>query len=30
MESSQNWFEGFGQASLVDGQAVVPINPIYA
>jgi hypothetical protein len=30
MESPQNWFEDFGQASLVDGQAVVRIEPIFA
>jgi hypothetical protein len=30
MESPQNWFEDFGQATLVGGEAVVPIEPIFA
>jgi hypothetical protein len=30
VESLQNWFEDFGQATLVGGEAVVPIEPIFA
>jgi len=30
MESPQNWFEDFGQATLVAGEAVVSIEPIFA
>jgi hypothetical protein len=30
MESPQNWFEDFGQATLTAGEAVVPIEPIFA
>jgi len=30
MESPQNWFEDFGSAQLVNGQATVPIEPIFA
>jgi hypothetical protein len=30
VESPQNWFEDFGQATLVGGEAVVPIEPIFA
>jgi hypothetical protein len=30
MESPQNWFEDFGSAQLVDGQATVPIEPVFA
>jgi hypothetical protein len=30
MESPQNWFEDFGQAALSAGEAVVPIEPIFA
>jgi len=29
MESPQNWFEDFGQASLTAGEAVVSIEPIF-
>jgi len=30
VESPQNWFEDFGQATLVGGEAVVSIEPIFA
>jgi hypothetical protein len=30
MESPQNWFEDFSQAMLVDGEATVSIDPIFA
>jgi hypothetical protein len=30
MESPQNWFEDFGQATLTAGEAVVSIEPVYA
>jgi hypothetical protein len=30
VESPQNWFEDFGQATLTAGEAVVPIEPIFA
>jgi hypothetical protein len=30
MESPQNWFEDFGQATLTTGEAVVKIEPIFA
>jgi hypothetical protein len=30
IESPQNWFEDFGQASLAGGEAVVPIEAIFA
>ena len=30
VESPQNWFEDFGQATLAAGEAVVPIEPIFA
>jgi hypothetical protein len=30
LESPQNWFEDFGTAQLVNGQATVPIEPIFA
>jgi hypothetical protein len=30
MESPQNWFEDFGQATLASGETVVPIDPIFA
>jgi hypothetical protein len=30
MESPQNWFEDFGQATLTAGEAVVKIEPIFA
>jgi hypothetical protein len=30
VESPQNWFEDFGQATLVAGEAVVSIDPIFA
>jgi hypothetical protein len=30
MESPQNWFEDFGQATLTAGEAVVSIEPIFA
>jgi hypothetical protein len=30
MESPQNWFEDFGQATLTAGEVVVPIDPIFA
>jgi hypothetical protein len=30
VESPGNWFEDFGSAQLVDGQAVVDIEPVYA
>jgi len=30
MESPQNWFEDFGQATLAAGEAVVSIEPIFA
>jgi hypothetical protein len=30
VESPQNWFEDFGQATLIAGEAVVPIEPIFA
>jgi hypothetical protein len=30
IESPQNWFEDFGQASLVSGEAIVPIEPVFA
>jgi hypothetical protein len=30
IESPQNWFEDFGQATLSGGEAVVPIEPIFA
>jgi len=30
MESPQNWFEDFGSAQLVNGQATVAIEPIFA
>jgi len=30
VESPQNWFEDFGSAQLVNGQATVPIEPIFA
>jgi hypothetical protein len=29
MESPQNWFEDFGQATLVDGEATVSLEPIF-
>jgi hypothetical protein len=30
IESPQNWFEDFGQATLSGGEAVVPVEPIFA
>jgi len=30
MESPQSWFEDFGSAQVVNGQAMVPIEPIFA
>jgi hypothetical protein len=30
IESPQNWFEDFGQGTLVAGEAVVPIEPVFA
>jgi hypothetical protein len=30
MESPQNWFEDFGKATLSGGEAVIPIEPIFA
>ncbi len=30
VESPQNWFEDFGQATLDSGEAVVPVDPIFA
>jgi len=30
VESPQNWFEDFGLATLAAGEAVVPIEPIFA
>ena len=30
VESPQNWFEDFGRATLAAGEAVVPIEPIFA
>jgi hypothetical protein len=30
VESSQNWFEDFGQATLVSGEAVVSVDPVFA